>query len=160
MYHDLLSLEKWLNSTCEDKLMIPLPFIGTFQIHLKYIPHQYLFLLTQMNSQVMSLNINLNAWCLSTYLPFTSGRHICFHPRMVVLLALSYSWVRVILVILLILAILTRHVTYNGFKDTKKVEKFIFASSLVYYICIPLKYILDDVLASFVVNLLPSLATT
>ena len=56
--------------------------------------------------------------------------------------------------VLLIHAILTRHVTYKDFKDTKNVTIFIFAISFVYSICIPLKYILDNVLASFVVNLL------
>ena len=61
--------------------------------------------------------------------------------------------------ILMILAILTRHVTYKDFKDTKKVTIFSFAVSFVYCICIPLKCIMDDGLASFVVNLLPTLAT-
>ena len=90
----------------------------------------------------------------STNLLFASVHHIRFHPRMVFWLALRYSWVTEVLMILLIHAILTRHVTYKDFKDTKKVTILIFAVSFVYSICIPLKYILDDVLASFVVNLL------
>jgi len=91
--------------------------------------------------------------------PFTSEQRICFHPHMLIWLALSYSWVVVVLTLLLILAIQTRHVTYKDFKDTKKVTVFIFAVSFVYAICIPLKYILSGTLSTFIVNLLPSLAT-
>ena len=57
-----------------------------------------------------------------------------------------------------ILAILTRHVAYKDFKDTKKVSIFIFSGSFIFAICIPLIFVLDNLLVTYLLNSLLALA--
>ena len=56
---------------------------------------------------------------------------------------LYYNWISVLLVILLVLAIQTRHVRFNNFKDTKKMSAFIFLVSFMLGSLLPMSHILQ-----------------
>ena len=86
---------------------------------------------------------------VSTYATCESGT---------VWLALCFGLIAVAILVLLVLAILTRHVPYKDFKDTKKVSIFIFSGSFIFAICIPLIFVLDNLLVTYLLNSLLALA--
>ena len=67
---------------------------------------------------------------------------------------LYYSWICVLLVILLVLAIQTRHVKYNDFKDTKKMGAFIFLVGFMFGTLLPMSYLLQttEPVASYILK--------
>lgn len=60
-------------------------------------------------------------------------------------LILSYCLIGMILVVVLVLAIKTRHIKRKNFKDTKKVNIFVFSTSTILMTFFPLSYILLEV---------------
>jgi len=67
-------------------------------------------------------------------------------------LGLYGAWLGALLVILLVLAIQTRHVKFSNFKDTKKIGAFVFVVSFLLGTLLPLSELLheDEPVATYV----------
>ena len=79
----------------------------------------------------------------SGYDPHYTEHFYCSSTYTGVWTGLYYSWICVLIVVLLVLAIQTRHIKYNDFKDTKKMGAFLFLVSLMLGTFVPLSYLLQ-----------------
>lgn len=77
--------------------------------------------------------------------PFYLNYMFCSSNHLEVWLGLSYAWIALLLVVVLFLAIKTRHIKHKHFKDTKKVNAFIFSICIIFSIFIPLSRLLEVV---------------
>ncbi len=81
------------------------------------------------------------------FVPSTSDTHYTEHfycSSNAVWLSLYGAWLGAILVILILLAIQTRHIKYNNFKDTKKIGAFVFMMVFVLTTLFPTSLILQE----------------
>jgi len=70
--------------------------------------------------------------------------HYCSSTHQVLWLGLYGTWLGALLVILLVLAIQTRHIKFSNFKDTKKIGAFVFVMSFLLATFFPLAELLPD----------------
>ena len=138
--------------------------------HAKKLSDKHLILYVSLASFILILL--LTAWMvvhplgyvpqrmfiISANPPYFSEHMFCFNKYMKVWLGLSYGWIAMVLAVLLVFAIQTRHIEYKDFKDTKKVGAFIFVVTFIFCTCVPLTFILKDPLENYLANLLPSLS--
>lgn len=76
--------------------------------------------------------------------PYYLTIFVCFSNFLGIWLAVSFSFIGCIMVLLVFFAIQTRHVHIKHFKDTKKMNMFIFVVCIIYAIFIPLWLILSE----------------
>ena len=74
--------------------------------------------------------------------PFYHHYNYCSSELFTVWVFLLYSWLGVVLILVLFLAIQTRHIKRKHFKDTKKVSILVFCVCATFATCIPLSHIL------------------
>ena len=75
--------------------------------------------------------------------PHYSASATCSSKNLGVWLALAYSYTGLIILFVMFLAIQTRHIKRQHFKDTKKVNIFIFITVAVLATCLPLQHVFD-----------------
>jgi len=73
--------------------------------------------------------------------PFYEELGRCASVNTVVWLSISYGWVSLLLVLLILLAIKTRKIKRKHFKDTKKVNVFVFCITISFALFVPLTII-------------------
>ena len=83
-----------------------------------------------------------------TYVPSTQPPHYsasatCSSINLGVWLALAFSYTGLIILFVMFLAIQTRHIKRQNFKDTKKVNIFIFITVTVLATCLPMQHVFD-----------------
>ena len=88
--------------------------------------------------RLVTKSVYINSAHPPFYLNFTS----CSSNHFEVWLAVAYTWIGLLLIIVLCLAIKTRHIKHKNFKDTKKVNAFIFSICIIVAISIPLVHLL------------------
>ena len=75
--------------------------------------------------------------------PHYSASATCSSINLGVWLALAYSYTGLIILFVMFLAIQTRHIKRQNFKDTKKVNIFIFITVAVLATCLPMQHVFD-----------------
>ena len=75
--------------------------------------------------------------------PYYSASATCSSINLGVWLALAFSYTGLILLFVMFLAIQTRRIKRQNFKDTKKVNVFIFITVTILATCLPLQYVFD-----------------
>jgi len=75
--------------------------------------------------------------------PYYMATTRCSSTNLGVWLAVAFSYTGVIILLVMFLAIQTRHVKLQNFKDTKKVNAYIFTTVIVLAIVLPLWYVFD-----------------
>ena len=73
--------------------------------------------------------------------PFYEEFGSCASEYEVVWGSISYGWVALLLVLLILLAIKTRKIKRKNFKDTKKVNIFVFCIGIIFALFVPLAFI-------------------
>ena len=81
----------------------------------------------------------------SAHPPFYLEYRYCSCQYIGMWLALCYSWIGLLLICVLFLAIQTRHIKYRHFKDTKKVNAFIYSICIVFTTFISLSHLFEMV---------------
>lgn len=69
----------------------------------------------------------------------------CTSKHTEIWLAISFSLIGVVMVLVTFLAVQTRHIKKKHFKDTKKINVFLFSTCIIYAIFVPLWLVLDTV---------------
>ena len=75
--------------------------------------------------------------------PYYMATTRCSSTNLGIWLAAAFSYTGVIILLVMFLAIQTRHVKLQNFKDTKKVNAYIFTTVIVLAIVLPLWYVFD-----------------
>ena len=75
--------------------------------------------------------------------PYYLATTICFSTNLGIWSIVSFSYTGMIILLVMFLAIQTRHVKLQNFKDTKKVNAYIFTTVIVLSITIPFVYVLE-----------------
>ena len=172
----LCNLEKWLQL-----LGIPLIFASLFVrllrvFHLfrvnmkrtgKYWSDSYLFIYILLICSVPIFILivwavvdPLHREVLITYVESAQPPHYvelsyCNSNNIVVWIIVHFAFLIVLVLMVMFLSIQTRHIKRQQFKDTKKVNVFVFGSVIIAALCIPLWFVLTITgigLGSFIVN--------
>ena len=75
--------------------------------------------------------------------PYYSASTTCSSMNLGIWLAVAFSYTGLIILFVMFLAIQTRHIKLQHFKDTKKVNIFIFITVTVLAIALPVQYVFD-----------------
>ena len=75
--------------------------------------------------------------------PFFQEYRYCSCDNLGVWLAVSLAWIALLMSLVLFLAIQTRKIKRRHFKDTKKVNVFVFSSCIIFALFVPLSYLLQ-----------------
>ena len=78
----------------------------------------------------------------------------CSSTHQGIWLSLYMTWLAILLAILLVLAIQTRHIKFSNFKDTKKIGAFVFAVGFLLFSLLPLSEVLhaDEPIATYILK--------
>ena len=161
----LCNLKSWVSLCGFNIILVPLLFrliriyhiFGSFRTTGKYWSDKYLVLYITLvcSVEVLILVIWMAVDASSQdsqrvfishvnppyYLIYTR----CVNNLQTVWVTLSYSWLVLILILTVFLAIQTRHIKHKHFKDTKKVNMFVFSLCLFFAVFVPLSYLLQAV---------------
>lgn len=167
VFKTLFYLDLWLSLNGLNLVIIPLLFrllriavvFGSFRTTGKYWSDRYLVAYIFLLSSIVL--ILLIAWSTIDPLQCTPPREIYVQPFnhppyyllyahcsshfMQLWLLLIYVWLGVVFLIVVLLAIKTRRIKRKNYKDTKKVNIFVFLVSGILMTFIPLSFILDAV---------------
>ena len=82
--------------------------------------------------------------------PYYLATTTCSSTNLGIWLAVAFSYTGVIILLVMFLAIQTRHVKLQNFKDTKKVNAYIFTTVIVLAVVLPMWYVLENSLNSLI----------
>ena len=159
----ICNLEIWCHSTGFNLILATL-FVKLLRIYhvfrvfrktSKYWSDQYLFLWVMLicsggvlimilwtASDILHLERS-EMYILNAQRPYYLATTICFSTNLGIWSIVSFSYTGMIILLVMFLAIQTRHVKLQNFKDTKKVNVYIFTTVIVLSITIPFVYVLE-----------------
>ena len=161
----LCNLKSWVSLCGFNIILVPLLFrliriyhiFGSFRTTGKYWSDKYLVLyITLVCSVEVLILVIWTAVDVSSqesqrlYISHANPPYYLIYTRCAsnyqsLWVILSYSWLVLILILTVLLAIQTRHIKRKHFKDTKKVNMFVFSLCLFFALFIPLSYLLQAV---------------